>query len=158
MKFKNKILVLIVLIIFSVTGSASAATLEEVSNELVCQCGCTLILTNCNHSGCGVAVPMRKIISEKLSNGETKKQIIAYFVSQYGEAVLASPAKKGFNLTVWILPFLGIIVGGGIITLIILVWVKRRRQTLAYEGADEIQTEIDDKYEKIFDREFKDFE
>jgi len=158
MKFKNKVSVIIILMIFSFNISVFATTLEEVSNELVCQCGCTLILTNCNHSSCGFAIPMRKIITEKLSKGETKKQIVEYFVSQYGEAVLASPAKKGFNLTVWILPFVSIIVGGCIITLIIFIWVKRRRQTLVYEGANEIQTKIDDKYEKIFDREIKDFE
>ncbi|MGQ9629056.1 MAG: cytochrome c-type biogenesis protein [bacterium] len=141
---------------FALAGADLAITLEEVSNELVCQCGCGLVLNNCNHADCGVAIPMRKIIAEKIARGEDKERIVAHFVAQYGEVVLAAPVKRGFNLTAWVLPGVGIAVGGGVIAVVIVEWTRRRRDSLSSEesrggGAP-------DKYEGIFERELRDFE
>ncbi len=43
-------------------------------------------------------------ITELIGQGQNKDQIIAYFVGQYGEKMLAAPAKKGFNLVAWVVP------------------------------------------------------
>jgi cytochrome c-type biogenesis protein CcmH len=160
MKARTIVLIICLPALFLPAMSAYALTLEEVSNELVCQCGCGLVLNNCNHSDCGVAIPMREIIKQKIGQGETSNQIVSSFVSQYGEVVLSSPTKKGFNLTVWLLPFIGLAVGAGIITVVIILWTKRRRSVVSDQTSK--QTKIEgagsDKYEKIFEQEFQDFD
>lgn len=159
---KARIIVSIICLptLFLLAVPASALSLEEVANELVCQCGCELVLNSCNHSDCGVAIPMREAIKQKIGRGETLEQIVSFYVSQYGEVVLSSPTKKGFNLTVWILPFIALAVGAGIITVVIIIWTKRRRSLVSAQTSK--QTKIEDagsdKYEKIFEQEFQDFD
>jgi cytochrome c-type biogenesis protein CcmH len=63
----------------------------------------------------------RALIREKLSAGETPEQISQYFVAQYGQRVLGAPAPEGFNLTIYIAPIIGIIVG-----VIVLFFAARR--------------------------------
>jgi cytochrome c-type biogenesis protein CcmH len=48
---------------------------------------------------------MRELVLKKLRQGESKEEILQYFESRYGERILAKPNKKGFNLILWILPF-----------------------------------------------------
>lgn len=42
----------------------------------------------------------------------TEQQIINSFVAEYGNTVLSAPPKSGFNLSVWMIPFLAFVVGG----------------------------------------------
>ncbi len=56
-------------------------------------------------SNSGTSIQMRNLILKKLSQGETKEEILQYFVSKYGERIMAKPSKKGFNLMLWFLPF-----------------------------------------------------
>ncbi|HEB30625.1 MAG TPA: hypothetical protein ENI15_07085 [Spirochaetes bacterium] len=160
MKARTIVLIICLPALFLLQVSAFALTPEEVAYQLVCQCGCGLVLNSCNHSECGVAIPMRETIKQKIEQGETLEQIVSYFVSQYGEVVRSSPTKKGFNLTVWILPFIGLAAGAGVITLVIILWTRRRRSLVAAQTVR--QTEIEgagnDKYEKIFEQEFQDFD
>lgn len=160
MKARTIVLIICLPALFLPAVTSSALTLEEVSNELVCQCGCGLVLNNCNHSDCGVAIPMRETIKQKIGRGETLEQIVSYYVSQYGEVVLSSPTKKGFNLTVWLLPFIGLAAGAGIITLVIILWTKRRRSLVAAQSFRQTENEGagSDKYEKIFEKEIQDFD
>lgn len=54
----------------------------------------------------------RQTIREKLEIGWTDQQIKDYFVEQYGERVLAEPSTRGLNIFVWVLPPLGVLIGG----------------------------------------------
>ena len=70
------------------------------------------------------AQEMREEIRQKLATGQTKAQIIKTYVDKYGEEILTSPPKKGFNLMAWVIPFLGIVMGGALIYLALSKWVK----------------------------------
>ena len=48
---------------------------------------------------------MRDLVLKKLRQGESKEEILQYFESRYGERIMAKPNKEGFNLILWILPF-----------------------------------------------------
>jgi cytochrome c-type biogenesis protein CcmH len=64
---------------------------------------------------------MRELVKKKLRQGESKEEIIQYFVSRYGESILAEPRKKGWNLILWLFP-------GAFITLgATLVYLRLRR-------------------------------
>lgn len=70
------------------------------------------------------AQEMREEIRQKLATGQTKAQILKTYSDKYGEKILTSPPKKGFNLLAWIIPFLGIALGGALIYLALSKWVK----------------------------------
>lgn len=104
---------------------AFATTVNEVASQLVCTCGCTMIVSDCN---CGTADDMRALIQSKIDQGMDKGAILGSFVSQYGEKVLAAPTKSGFNLTAWILPFAALLVAGVVVTLVIRTWVRATQE------------------------------
>ena len=64
-----------------------------------------------------------------LAAGESPEAIKAYFVERYGEWILLAPKREGFNLLVWVLPFLGM--GGGVLGLVAVLrhWVRRPEPT-----------------------------
>ncbi|MHB1006010.1 MAG: cytochrome c-type biogenesis protein [Chloroflexota bacterium] len=117
--------VLLALLLLALPAVALAADdVESITKELLCQCNCTMMVNVCD---CGTAEQMRQLVREKLASGQTGKQILDYFVTQYGEKVLGSPKKEGFNLTAYITPFAAIMVGGGGISAAALAWARRGR-------------------------------
>ena len=147
----------IVAIVFALLAApASAASpLSNLSQQLVCQCGCTLTVANCTHQECSSREEMTRLIVQKLDEGLSEPQVIQYFVAQYGEQVLASPTKKGFNLVAWILPFAVIIVGAAIIYLALKRWVWQGRSIPAdASAADDAD---DEKYRLQLEKDLKNF-
>jgi cytochrome c-type biogenesis protein CcmH len=71
-----------------------------------------------------LAKEMRNLVRELVQQGKSPKEIQDYFVSRYGEFVLLSPPKRGFNLLVWVLPFLAIGVGAGAVYLVVRRWTE----------------------------------
>tara|TARA_B100000315_G_C14595281_1_gene598641 strand:+ start:4025 stop:4462 length:438 start_codon:yes stop_codon:yes gene_type:complete len=49
---------------------------------------------------------MEEEIVKLAGNGKTMEEITLYFVSIYGERILAKPKAEGFNLLVWIMPLM----------------------------------------------------
>ena len=71
-----------------------------------------------------LAKQMRALVREKLAEGWSRDQILDLFVESYGEDVLASPPKSGFNLLVWVVPPVGVL---GALVLLVSVVVAMRR-------------------------------
>jgi len=95
---------------------ADADTLEnqiaEISGELMCPVceGQSVAESNAQ-----LARDMRAVIKTKLLEGKSKEEIIDYFISSYGETILASPPPRGFSVILWLLPVLSVLIGGAII-------------------------------------------
>src|SRR5207247_10047268 len=86
-------------------------TLAELEGEVMCPvCHTTL-----DQSDSPIAQRMKQFIKGRIAAGDTKSEIKATLVANFGEAVLAAPPKKGFNLLAWVLPFVG--VGAGALVL-----------------------------------------
>lgn len=87
----------------------------EISNELMCPVcqGQTVAESNSK-----LAVSMREVIKNKVSHGESKENILKYFVKQYGDNILAKPPLKGVNLLLWIVPPF-------ILFLTIILWILK---------------------------------
>ena len=148
------VLILISLVLLPVTpASADEATVSDIAKELICQCGCDMVLSACNHLVCDWRDTMLASIEDQIAQGKSKEQIIQSFVDLYGEQVLASPPKKGFNLVVWILPFAAILGGGVVIYLTVKAWVRRGRQSATISKAEK----GDEKYRKRLEKELEDF-
>ena len=75
-----------------------------------------------------LAKEMRNLVRELVQQGKSREEIQAYFVSRYGEFVLLSPPKRGFNLLVWGLPFVAILAGAWGVYLVARRWTLRREE------------------------------
>ncbi|MEO8291211.1 MAG: cytochrome c-type biogenesis protein [Gaiellaceae bacterium] len=97
-------------------------TLAELEREVICPtCHTTLEL-----SSAPIADRMRAFIRQRIAAGDTKNEIKAKLVSQFGESVLAAPPKSGFNLLAWLLPLVGIGVGGAALGVLAFRWSRKR--------------------------------
>jgi len=109
----------VLIVVFSLTGFNLLANdqVYQVANELMCPVcqGQTVAESNSQ-----LAISMRKVIENKVDQGESKEKILEYFVNQYGDNILAKPPLKGFNLFLWIIPPF-------ILLLSILLWILRVR-------------------------------
>ncbi|MGH2374977.1 MAG: cytochrome c-type biogenesis protein [bacterium] len=87
------------------TSASGAPTLDDqvyaIAGELMCPvCSGQTVA----ESGSALAEQMRAIIRERLRAGQSRDEIIAYFVGQFGESVLAAPPRRGGGLAVWLIP------------------------------------------------------
>ena len=74
---------------------------REVAGALMCPICQNLSAAD---STSELAEQMRQVVRAKLAAGESREQILAYFVDRYGEEVLIDPPKRGFNLVIWVVP------------------------------------------------------
>ncbi len=160
MKLKRNLGITLVIVFYLTIHSVSpvvaeSGTVTGISKELICQCGCTMVLSNCSHAECASRSAMTALIGQKLDQGESRGQIIQYFVAQYGEQVLSSPPKRGFNLTAWLLPFAALLFGGGVIYVALREWLRRGRESpvTARPGAEE----SDEEYRHRLEQELEEF-
>ena len=58
------------------------------------------------------ALSMKKLIKNKLENGESEKQIYEYLKNKYGEWIVYDPEFNKKNLMLWIFPLILFIFGG----------------------------------------------
>lgn len=129
---------------------------DELSDKFMCLCGCGSTIKTCPHEECGFAIPFRKELSDKIQKGETREQIINYFVGKHGQQILSAPPKKGFNLTAWITPFAAIIVVGLLMKKIIDKWTVKGH--IHEEEIKKTEDRAEDKYKKLLEKELEEFE
>ena len=115
---------------------------SDVSKELMCPVckGQTVAESNS-----ALANDFREIIRKKLEAGESKQAILDYFISRYGESILASPPAKGIRLVVWITPLLVIVIGSFILTKFI------KSNNIIVENKEPINEEKENYLKKIDD-------
>ena len=77
---------------------------------------------------------MHRVVLARLDSGMTADQVLAAFEKQYGEIVLMEPPKRGFNLTAYYMPFIGLLAGLVIVGLVIRGWFRAKPKT-PLEGA-----------------------
>jgi cytochrome c-type biogenesis protein CcmH len=99
-------------------------TVYEVASELRCVVCQNLSVAD---SPSEMANQMRAIVRERLAAGDTPAQVRQYFVERYGEWILLSPPRRGFNLLVWGAPLVAVVVGLGLVAVLLTRWTRRRR-------------------------------
>ena len=149
---------LLLFLLFISPVRADSTAVNDIAEQLICQCGCGRVL---NSHVCDTQEAMVTLIEQKLAQGQSEEEIIQFFVAQYGEQVLASPSKQGFNLMVWITPFAALLFGGGVIYIVLKKWVKRGKiqqtnaTTEAEEGDEEYQRQLEKELEEFTGRGFR---
>ncbi len=129
-RFGSKIISALTVLAVSAALSAAAPAAvpvdERVVHELAAQLRCVVCQTlSVADSPSETANQMRQIIRERLAAGETPEQVRQYFVQRYGEWILLAPPKEGFNLLVWVVPFVGL--GAGLVLVVIVLrrWSRK---------------------------------
>ena len=107
----------------------SEATVHEIGGQLRCVVCQSLSVAD---SPSETANQMRGIIRERLAAGDSPEQVKAYFVEKYGLWILLSPPRQGFNLLVWVVPFVAL--GAGLVLVLLLVRRWSRRAAEASPG------------------------
>lgn len=87
--------------------------MNTIAQELMCPVCAGQTVAESNST---LAVQMREEIRVRLRRGETRDQILAYFVGQFGESVLAAPPRRGGYLVLWLAPVLAF--GFGVVLMI----------------------------------------
>jgi cytochrome c-type biogenesis protein CcmH len=157
---KKQVFILFTFIVLSTLISKSFSFSESIDDEAreisyllmcpVCQ-GQSVAESNSE-----LAKDMRSIIRQKLEAGESKEEIINYFVNRYGDSILGYPPVKGVNLLLWILPALAVFFGG----IGIGLFLYRSKATTGEEvSIEKVQnTKEDNEYLKMVDRDLKDLD
>ena len=79
--------------------------LEEVARQIGKNLRC-LVCQNedIENSNADIAKDLRLLVRKKLKEGESKKDIISFVHSRYGDFVLFSPPMRYDTLALWVLP------------------------------------------------------
>jgi cytochrome c-type biogenesis protein CcmH len=98
---------------------ALEARAREIGKELRC-----LVCQNqsIDDSNADLARDLRVIVRERLTKGDTDKQVFDYVVSRYGDFVLLKPPVKSSTLLLWGAPVIVLLLGiAGLV-----VWFRNR--------------------------------
>ena len=137
----------------------NADQVDSVAGNLMCQCGCGLVVSACGDTmECSIGDQMKAIIRKKLAEGNTGGEIIRHFQELYGEAVLAAPTKSGFSLTAWITPFAAIAFAGVALGGFVWLWVSRRDPPPETPGSDAGGKKQQHRYAERVERELETLE
>ena len=59
-----------------------------------------------------LAKDLRVLVRERLTAGDSDKQVIDFLVTRYGEFVLLKPRFSMHTLLLWLAPFAAVVIGG----------------------------------------------
>jgi len=113
-------------------AGAKAPVSEDTVHDVAAQLRCVVCQSlSVADSPSETAHEMKGIIRERLAAGESPEQVRAYFVEKYGNWILLSPPRQGFNLLVWVVPFAGLGLGLVLVLLVVRRWSRRPVPALA---------------------------
>jgi cytochrome c-type biogenesis protein CcmH len=100
---------------------------DDIEHQIKCQCGCPLYIYTCRTTdfSCSVSPAMHADVMTLVDGGYAAKEILAAFQKVYGERVLMSPVKAGFNWLGYVLPSVAISAGALVVFTLIRKWGER---------------------------------
>jgi cytochrome c-type biogenesis protein CcmH len=138
---------------FAAPALAASPTLSDLEDELVCPtCDVTL-----DQSNAPIAERMRAFIRGRIAAGDSKEEIKAKLVAEFGARVLAVPPKRGFDLLAWLLPIGGALLAAGVVGVAAWRW-SRAPAVTAPVGAANGRGSIAPELERRLDEELARFD
>ena len=152
------VMTILLLSAYSCTAQQETESLDEEAQQLYRSLMCPICPgQTIDQSSSELSTQMRLLVRQKLEQGETREEILLFFVERYGEAVLAEPDKSGFNLIVWVIPFLVILAGGILLWVIIRRWVPGKPELAVEQPSPAEDGGQDDKYHQQLESDLKNF-
>jgi cytochrome c-type biogenesis protein CcmH/NrfF len=118
-------LLLLLCVILLMGAGDPDARFEKLGHKMMCACGCGQILLECNHVGCTYSDTMRGKLTTAIARGDNDDLVLQGFVQEYGTTVLAAPSTTGFNRVAWVMPYLALVLGIGLVGWVVHTWNKR---------------------------------
>jgi cytochrome c-type biogenesis protein CcmH len=132
---------------------ATAEELEAHVREIALQLRCPVCQgLSVGDSPSELANEMRVLIREQLQQGNTPAQVLEYFAQRYGEWILLAPPKRGFNLIIWVLPFVLLPIGAAV------VYLGARRWVRSPAAGDSPSRQVDTPYAERLQRELDSYQ
>jgi len=131
---RNSLLVLVLAVLCLGQGGnpLSNEHVRRLGDQLMCLCGCGSSITSCNMLECHFSLPARQKLLSMVNAGMSDQDILDSFTKEYGPQILLKPPAEGFNLVGWVMPFVAIVVGLGVVWLVI----RRFRRPVTAAGPD----------------------
>ena len=76
--------------------------LKKITSKLRCM---TCQNQTIYDSDADFSLDIKKIVGDKLQNGETEKEIIDFLIQRYGEYIVFKPQMSNQNIFLWYFPF-----------------------------------------------------
>ncbi len=151
-----KILVLsLALVNVALAAQAPAQIEKDIGDKVYCLCGCVTTLNHCPMLQCAEKEEMRGIIRADVEQGKSEPAILQDLVNRFGEKVLAAPPASGFNLTAWVLPGIGLLIGLLLAMAIVRKWLRPAVQTAAPSTAppvdENVRSAVEEEMKKYID-------
>ena len=83
---------------------AGQSRFNRLGHELMCSCGCSQVLLECNHVGCPDSSRMIGELHAQIDSGANDTAVLNWFVAKYGPTILTAPIRGGFDNVAWIIP------------------------------------------------------
>ena len=77
---------------------------ESLAAKLLCNCGCGDVLAECSHAKCTTKGSLKRELTDATQHGQTDEQILELMGTRHGATILLTPAFRGFNTLLWIVP------------------------------------------------------
>jgi cytochrome c-type biogenesis protein CcmH len=117
---------LLCLAIFAFLGAGDEnARFNDLGHRLMCVCGCNQILLECNHVGCNYSEHMRDELIAAINHGDNDDLVLQAFIQKYGTTVLSAPTHQGFNRVAWLVPYLALVLGLGVVVMVVNAWGRK---------------------------------
>jgi len=132
LRYRAAQLLLVIVALFTFMGVGDEdARFNQLGHHLMCVCGCSQILLECNHVGCMLSDRMRGELMDALNRGDNDDLALQSFIQKYGTTVVAAPSTSGFGRVAWIMPFVALFAGLASVVLIVRAWKNRPAPALA---------------------------
>ncbi len=148
------LLTLLIFLLVPVAGFAEL-TETEVSESLICY-ACPGEPLNIDR--CGGGNQMRAAISRLIKEGKSKPEILDFFVAEFGDSILTTVPKKGFNLVAYTGPLIGLLVGIPLAFFIIRRWGSAGRQQATDNASTERTATLDEKTRRQIEKELSELD
>jgi len=112
-----------VAVVYAQTRLPTDDEVNAIAKQLYCPVCPNTPLDVCETQACK---DWRAQIRDQLAAGWSEERIIDYFVTQYGERVLAEPGRKGFTALVWVLPVIAVLLGLAVVWQVLRSWRSRQ--------------------------------
>jgi cytochrome c-type biogenesis protein CcmH len=104
-------------------------------------------------SSCNVKQLYYQEVADMLNKGMNKDEILDFYVSEQGVKALLAPPNEGFNISLWVTPFLLIFAVFILIFFLIKKWKKNNASLNRNE--EQVEQDDDDIYESMIENERK---
>jgi cytochrome c-type biogenesis protein CcmH len=156
---KNFVIVSVLAILVSglltPVNALAELTETEVSESLICYAcpGEPLNIDRCSGGN-----QMRDVIKKMLKEGRSKEDILDYFVAQFGDSILTTVPKKGFNLIAYTGPFIALLVGVPLAIILIRRWNTAGEKLASDQATSKQAATLDDKMRQQIEKELSELD